>query len=419
MRAARLAHTVDGVSVFGRLRHVTRDHPRAADLVLAAGLGTVTLLTATSGSPAVHGRLTAAAVAVAVAACGALMWRHRRPVSVLALTIGGVVAFHLLSGAPRTPLITVPMIVFYSMAIDSGWRRTLAVGGATVAVLAAADALVVPGSLFSALNVALVTLNGLAVATGEAVRNRRAYIAEVEERARHAEQDREQEASRRVTGERLRIARDLHDVLGHQIALINIQAGVAEHVLDGRPDQARQALGHIREACRSALDGLGDTVGLLREPADTMTSARPRSGLDELVASFRRSGLQVAHDAEGQVRPLPPATDMTVYRIIQESLTNVSKHAHGAAAVVRLSFGPETVGVMVDNEGRDGGRNGSGDQRPASGPGGPCLVNGGHGLSGMRERVALMGGSLDAGPRPGGGFRVSAWLPLPAKSEPI
>jgi signal transduction histidine kinase len=409
------------VSAFGQLRHVIRDHPRAADLVLAACLGTVTLLTAASASPAVHGRLTVAPVFVAVAACGVLMWRRRWPVAVLALAIGGAVTFHVLSGAPRTPLIAAPVIVFYSMAADSGWRRTVAAGGAVVAVLAVADALAVPGSLISATNVALVTLNGLAVATGEAIRNRRAYIAAVEERARRAERDREQEADRRVTSERLRIARDLHDVLGHQIALINIQAGAAEHVLDGHPDQARQALVHIREACRSALDGLGDTVGLLREPPDAMTSARPGAGLaglaglEELVASFRRSGLQVAHEAEGQVRPLPPATDMTVYRIIQESLTNVSKHAHGTAANVRLMFGPQTLGVVVDNESHYG-RNASDRHRPASGPG-PCPVNGGHGLSGMRERVAVMGGNLDAGPRPGGGFRVSAWLPLPAEGE--
>jgi signal transduction histidine kinase len=408
------------VSAFGHLRHVIGDHPRVADLVLAACLGTVTLLTAASASPAVHGRLTVAPVFVAVAACGALMWRRRWPVAVLALAIGGAVTFHVLSGAPRTPLIAAPVIVFYSMAADSGWRRTLAAGGAVVAVLAAADALAVPGSLLGAPNVALVTLNGLAVATGEAIRNRRAYIAAVEERALRAEQDREHEAIRRVTSERLRIARDLHDVLGHQIALINIQAGSAEHVLDGHPDQARQALVHIREACRSALEGLGDTVGLLREPPDAMTPAWPGArpaGLEELVASFRRSGLQVAHQAEGQVRQLPPATDMTVYRIIQESLTNVSKHARGAAASVRLSFEPEILRVVVDNEGHGGRRSASGGHRPASGPG-PCPVNGGHGLSGMRERVALMGGSLDAGPHPGGGFRVSARLPLPAETWP-
>ena len=245
-------------------------------------------------------------------------------------------------------------------------------------------------------NLALAALGGLAVAAGDASRNRRAYLAEVEERARRAESERDREASRRVTEERLRIARDLHDVVGHHLALINVQAGVAAHVLDDQPAQVRQSLTHIRQASRAALDELRDTIGLLRGPDEPAAPTEPTVGISalaQLVASFQRSGLRIHQEIRGVVRPLPPATDLTAYRVIQESLTNVCKHSGEPAARLRLTYTDDALQIVVENDG---------DARSSGGTG--------HGIVGMRERVAALGGRLEAGPRRGG-FRVAATLP--------
>src|SRR5262249_40664135 len=181
----------------------------------------------------------------------------------------------------------------------------------------------------------------------------RAYLAEVEERARRAEHDREQQTRRRVTEERLRIARDLHDALGHHLALINVQAGVTAYVLDDQPTQVTQALANIRQASRCALEELRDTIGLLREPGEQAAPTEPTiglAGLDDLVASFRGSGLRVEHDVRGTVRRLAPAADVTAYRVIQESLTNVCKHAAGTRARLCLEYQPTRLRITEDNE---------------------------------------------------------------------
>jgi signal transduction histidine kinase len=178
-----------------------------------------------------------------------------------------------------------------------------------------------------------------------------------------------------------------------------VQAGVAAHVLDGRPGQARQSLAHIRHASRSALEELRDTIGVLRVPGQQEAPTEPTVGLaalGELVASFRRSGLSVDERVDGVVRPLTPAADVTAYRVIQESLTNVCKHAGTPRARLRLDFRPQRLRITVDNDDA---------AQPAA--------DTGHGLIGMHERVAALGGELWAGRQPGGGFRVAVTLPLP------
>ncbi|NUS13518.1 MAG: two-component sensor histidine kinase, partial [Streptomyces sp.] len=211
---------------------------------------------------------------------------------------------------------------------------------------------------------ALVAWACTAAAFGDALRSRRAYAASAAERERREELAREEEARRRVAEERLRIARELHDVVAHQIALANVQAGVAAHVLDRRPDQARQALAHVREASRSALDELRATVGLLRlrgEPAAPMEPAPGLGLLDQLLEGFRREGLRVTveclagDDPPPAHGPLPVSVDLTAYRVIQESLTNVRKHAGpGAGAVVRIRRDPGALEVVVDDDGAPG-----------------------------------------------------------------
>jgi signal transduction histidine kinase len=285
---------------------------------------------------------------------------------------------------------------------------------------------------------ALVAWSGLAAAAGEAIRSRRAYIAAVEERAERAERTREQEAARRVAEERMRIARDLHDAVAHHIALVNAQAGAALYVLDRRPDQARTALGHIQEASRYALDELRATVGLLRQSGDPAAPLEPAPGLDrltELARSFEAAGLWVAVTLAGQQRAVPTAVDMTAYRIVQEALTNVHKHAAVASARVEVAYLADRLTITVDNDAADravsrpamtGARTAAErgivehgiDERGLDkhgvdkhGANADSAANG-FGLIGMRERAAVVGGRLDARPRAEGGYRVTALLPL-------
>ena len=391
----------------GAIRRAIRHHPYAADVAVVIAAYAAMLITTPPE------RLHTASALTGLATCGALLWRRRRPFAVLAATVTGAAAYAMLTETHGFAL-AAPMVALYTAAETTGRRKALTFGWLAVLIFAAIHAVMRPLPAFDWQNLALIALGGLAVAAGDAARSRRAYVAQIEERARRAEQDREQEARRRVIEERLRIARDLHDVVGHHLALINVQAGVAAHVLPDRPDQAVQALTHIRQASRAGLDELRDTIGLLREPGEPAAPIEPTvglAGLDELVASFARSGLRVDRDVEGAVRTLPPIADLTAYRVVQESLTNVRKHADGAAARLRLSYDPARLRILVEDDGPGGGPDGNGHN--SNGHGG-----GGHGIAGMRERVAAVGGSLEAGPRPGGGFRVSAVLPLPGGGRP-
>jgi signal transduction histidine kinase len=384
-----------------------RRHAYAVDAAIAAGLFTATLLVGVPfpGLPAAH--LTPLGVSGAAAACGALLWRRRWPVPALATTMAGATACLTLGHGEDWVVLGAPMIALYTVAERTNVLRALAIGGLVLLALAGAHtALLRPGSppgprVLGSELVTLVALGGLAVAAGDAARSRRAYIAEVEGRARRAERNREQEATRRVAEERLRIARDLHDVLGHQIALINVQAGVADHVLDEQPAYARRALAHIRQASRVALRELRDTIGLLRQRDEPDTPTEPTGGLwalAELVDSFRRSGLRVECDVDGEASTISAATDVTAYRIVQESLTNVRKHAGSAVASVRISREPLVLRIVVEDDGL--GQAGRSEGEAA------------YGIAGMRERAVSVGGSLEAGPLPSGGFRVSAVLPL-------
>jgi signal transduction histidine kinase len=208
-----------------------------------------------------------------------------------------------------------------------------------------------------------------------------------------------------VQQERLRIARELHDAVGHHVALISVQAGAMGYLLDTDPAKARESLAHIQRASEAALEELRLTVGLLRQPGEhePMEPAGGLGRLDELIASFAATGLQVSCEVTGQARQLPEATDLTAYRLIQESLTNTAKHAAGTSASVRLAFRPGALALAVEDDGPP-----AGDR--AAGPG---TGEEGHGIIGMRERATALGGWLTAGPRTGGGFRVLAELPAP------
>jgi signal transduction histidine kinase len=384
---------------FGHLRRTAQHHPHLADLAMALVVYAATLITTVTGPPPWHGQLDAAALLTAGVACGALVVRRRWPFPMLLVSaVAAEVYLAMHDGHEGTLVLAAPLIALYTVADTANRRRALTIGGSAVLALGVLHVLIKPESWAGAENVALAALGALAVAAGDASRNRRAYLTEVEERARRAEHDREEQARRRVTEERLRIARDLHDALGHQLALINVQAGVTAYVAGDQPAPVLQALTSIRQASRTALHELRDTIGLLREPGEPLAPTEPTIGLaalDDLVASFRGCGVDITVDVEGAVRELAPAADRTAYRVVQESLTNVCKHAAPATARLCLAYRPTELHITVDD---DGAR--------------PGEATTGHGITGMRERAVAVGGSLSAGPRPGGGFRVHATLPV-------
>ncbi|MFI6374377.1 sensor histidine kinase [Streptomyces sp. NPDC050546] len=231
-----------------------------------------------------------------------------------------------------------------------------------------------------------------------------AYVEAVRARAEHAERTREEEARRRVTEERMRIARDLHDVVAHHLVLANLQARTVTRLVRTRPDEADRIANDLSETTALALGELKSTVGLLRSAGDTESAADPAPGLarlPELVDSFKSAGLTVTVITEGEPRPVGAATDVTAYRILQEALTNVTKHAGTDSAEVRIAYTGDRLRVRVSNGGAAASR------EPGSG---------GFGLLGMRERAASVGGPLRAGSLPEGGFEVVTDLPLRPRS---
>jgi signal transduction histidine kinase len=232
---------------------------------------------------------------------------------------------------------------------------------------------------------------------GSTVRNRRLYLGELEARAAELERERDEEAKRAVAEERLRIAQELHDVVAHSMGVIAVQAGVGAHVIDQDPAEAKRSLEAIAGTSRSTLTEIRRLLGVLRD--DGKAAYQPAPGLADLghlVADLGDAGLRVTIEVEGAADGVPPGVDLTAYRIVQEALTNVLKHAGPAQATVTITYEPDAVGLRITDDGR--GVNGSPSE-------------GGHGLLGMRERVGVYGGSLSAGPRTGGGFAVVAALP--------
>jgi signal transduction histidine kinase len=333
-----------------------------------------------------------------------LLFRSRWPLGAVVGTSAVTVAAMPFVGVPSIPPIACAIALF-SFAKRSDRLTTVKVGFAAASILTALALLVRPEVAALGENLGLLAWTGLAVAIGDAIRSRRELIDSAIERAERAERTKEEEALRRVTEERMRIARELHDVVAHHITLVNAQAGVAHHLMKTDPSHAYEALERIRDTSRSALDELRATVGLLRAGDETAAPREPAPGLtdlDTLVESFHHAGLDVVMAGPGAdaERPMPALTGLTAYRIVQEALTNTHKHAGTSArAHVTVEFEPAAVRILVDD---DGGR---GPARSGMGTG--------HGMIGMQERVKAIGGTFAAGPRPRGGFRVEAELPVP------
>ncbi|OXS32418.1 sensor histidine kinase [Streptomyces sp. XY006] len=343
-----------------------------------------------------------------LAAHAPLPWRRRRPLLVLALVVACVAPYHALDNVHSAPT-PATCIALYTVAVTGRPLRTVLVG---TGVITLSVSVMLTVSAHEALE--LLKISGWVVAVlfcGVDVRFYRQYVASIVERAERAERTREEEARRRVAEERLRIARDLHDLLAHSITLIGVQTSVAAHVLSADPERldretVAKALDDIAETCRGARGELRTTLEVLRahdaahDGAGTRGPLPGLDGLPDLAEAARLAGARVEQTV--RIRHVPPAVGAAAYRIVQEALTNAVRHA-GPGPAVRVEL-DERAGALHLSVSDDGAG-------PAAG-GTP-----GFGLVGMRERARSVGGTLDAGPRSGGGFEVTAVLPLTTTGE--
>jgi signal transduction histidine kinase len=373
---------------------------RRTRLALAVDIGLILLCAGpTVGRPlASRGSLSATEAFAVVATTVLIWWRHRAPVPAF---VAGAIVTVVVTSILQAPSGVLPalIVLVYTAALTVDRRRGIIIGSTALVVMIIGVAVLVQRQFFGPEVLAALAWPALAVAAADAVRSRRATLDAAEERVRRAEQTREHEARRRVAEERLRIARELHDVVAHRMAVVNVQAGVAAHLLRSQPDAAEAALGVVRSSASTVLDELSGILNVLRSADDDGSSLEPTPSLDELPAlidSFASAGLSVDVTTSGQPRPLAEHVQLAVYRTVQEALTNAHKYGDGAASL-SIAHGPTGVDVRVTNRSVATSQLGTG-----------------YGLIGMRERVAAAGGSLATGPQPDGTFLVHATFPSEA-----
>jgi signal transduction histidine kinase len=381
------------------VRFVAGEHQTPVDVVVALGLLALALVVPFVTSE--PGGWTIGALVLCVLLYALLPLARVRSLPVLVILTALFLVSQLRYDLPREFSLPLLYTAYATTSFAGGRRKTRLLSVAAVAVALDASALLTPRDSWSDSRYLMISSWVLLMAAvGDAVRNRRAYVREIEGRALRAEQSRELEASRRVTEERLRIARDVHDLVAHHMAVINVQAGVAGHLFDRDPVAAKQALGQVRCAASSVLQELGGLVGLLRQPDDKTTPSTEPSptsaDVPRLLESFAAAGLQVSWTQTGSAGGLPASIELTAFRLIQESLTNAHKYGDGAAEVV-VAYEDCSLTIDVDNIATRGASSAS---------------HGGHGLVGMRERVGAAGGTVKAGRTQDGRFHVHARLPL-------
>lgn len=387
-----------------------RRHPTGVDTFWAVVLFGFSMLWVITVPVGVEARTTAVVIVLLLSLVVALRRRMPERMLVLAAVLG---VAQLVLDIEVNPADFAMLVIIYTVAAHDGsrWASRLALlGGLSAAPLAQVrwpmEDAGAGGKIF--FTIVMSATFALAWVLGDSIRTRRAYFAQLEERATRLEKEREAQAKVAVAAERARIARELHDVVAHNVSVMVVQADGAAYVLDAAPDQAKQALETISTTGRQALAEMRRLLGVLRtgdarESGEYVPQPDVRQ-IEDLVEQVRGAGLTVDFKIEGTPRPLPSGVELTAYRIVQEALTNTRKHGGPeVGASVRLVYFDDGLGLLVEDDGRgaahemyeDGGADGRG-----------------HGLIGMRERVGMVGGTLDAGPRPGGGFRISALLPL-------
>jgi signal transduction histidine kinase len=339
-----------------------------------------------------------AAVGIAVP----LLWRHGAPQVVLALVVAGVFAC-MATLKPGWTVVAVSAVAIYSVALYGDRLRTLATAGCVLAVTVAVMILFSDRGLLSYDALTRLGVLLIALVLGDAVRSRRTIEQAAAQRELERERRARDESERRLADERLRIAREVHDVVAHAMVAINVQAGVAAHVLHKRPGQAETALTEIKRVSGAALDDLRATLGLLRDEhaAAPVAPTRVLSGVPDLAAPLRAAGVRVDVDLDGPEERVTSPVGAAAYRIVQEALTNVLRHADASAAAVRVAIGTHSVEIDVRND-----TVAPVTDPPADGAGA------GNGLRGMAERAEALGGRVEAGRLPDGGWQVHAVLPL-------
>ncbi|WP_026256990.1 sensor histidine kinase [Actinopolymorpha alba] len=345
--------------------------------------------------------------------------RRRWPVPVFVTTALASLVYYGFD-FPDAPTWLGLFVALYTLTAYGDGRRSLVTAGVGIGVLTVAwlvfaadiEPRAAIGWVFFRIGASVMS-----AALGESVRSRRFIAAEAQERAERAEHTREEEARSRVDAERLRIAREVHDTVAHAIAIINVQAGVTAHVLDKRPEQAREALIAIEQTSSQALREMRAILGVLRDANDGRVPHPGLGQIDELTAKARDAGLDINLEAMPPAVPLPSAVGSAAYRVLQESITNVIRHVGPTRVTVALDYGIDVLEVRVSDEGRRGApAGGPSDYRPraqhptSNGTG--RSAEPGRGILGMRERCQLLGGELTARSLPGGGFEVKARLPL-------
>ncbi|MGH3327807.1 MAG: sensor histidine kinase [Streptomycetales bacterium] len=379
-------------------QQVPRFHPAwLGETALLVGVAAVQAVGSTGASRGQPGRLGLDALGYALLLAGPalLALRRWRPVPVLAAVLVLTVAYYVV-GYPYGPAFLSLVVALFTAVLTGHRAAAWVLGGLGLTGYFVVDTMLGGrGPAFSLASVAgHVAWLLVVLIVAEVVRIQRTRAGEV--RRIRAETER-----RRASEERLRIARELHDVLGHSISLINVQAGVALHLMDQQPEQARSALRAIKEVSKGTLQEVRATLDVLR--GDEAPPRQPAPGLDrlpDLVSQFAMAGLEVTVTSRGQRPEVASSVDLAAYRIVQEALTNVLRHAASPTAEVVLDHVPGSLTVTITDAG-EGLRSGQRGDLPA-----------GRGIAGMRERAASVAGSLSAGPDPGGGFRVSAHLPL-------
>ena len=382
-----------------RLRSLYRSlDPVRVDAVFAAVLLVAGVLAALFGEDKARGAQLISMVGVTVP----VAYRRRRPIAAVLTMALALLLATALGGAPTQATGIVALIALVSGAYMLGARtqgRVLAAGTIALIVALAADAIVEESQTVSALLFFTFFVVGLPVAAGQATRSRAQLADELADRAVALERAREGEAHAAVQEERARIARELHDVVAHDVSVMVVQAAAAKRIVEREPDRAEEAIVSIEGTGREALAEMRRLLGVLRRGDEDLALApQPSlSRVDALLARTRAAGLDVALERSGDDAPLPAGVDLAAYRVVQEALANVVRHAGAEHATVRLTYDPRAVVVEVVDDGR-GAANGGGKA--------------GHGLIGLRERVDLYGGDFEAGPRAEGGFGVRARLPV-------
>ncbi|MGR6970272.1 sensor histidine kinase [Streptomyces cynarae] len=375
------------------------NHAAIRNALPAVSVASLTLVFAVGGIGPSGGDdrpVDAGAVALAVGCAVALGLRTRFPVTTL-LVADGVTLGWLAAGYPGRLITLGALIMCYTVTARRGWRWGIAGALVCLATTLVATRVWLTGSWFDDRSFNAAALIVASFALGAAIHYHRAFAAGARAHAEQVAQARAEQARREVAEERLRIARELHDVFGHTMAAISVQAGVAVHVMERRPAQAAEALTAIKRISDEGLDEVRTLLSALRGvpapavPSESMGLARA----DRLLETLKATGVHTELAVRGAVRPLPAATDLTAYRVLQESLTNIRRHARATAVRVAVDYGPSRLDLTVTDNGRGGTPDGHGS-----------------GIEGMRARADALGGSLSAGPQPGGGFAVRCSLPL-------